>query len=222
MESIIKMAGRSGRPLKEFMEKLNFTPKNIQTTLGYAGIKEEDKVVENEAAKEDAVLAKEIDTLGDTVGTEAGVKMETVKIDLESKKGKMKRIWIPQVITICTLLWALNPHNPYGYYILLRWVCCGVFAYLAFQALNQDANWRWHKFYYQQMKGKGIGLITVCGDADPNTADPIVYCFKPTADFGKLRWLGTVMASASEKGEIAKNEAAKQQAYELGRKAATP
>lgn len=42
------------------------------------------------------------------------------------------------------LLWAFNPSNPYGYYILLRWVCCGAFAYLALRA--QDANrqeWVW-------------------------------------------------------------------------------
>lgn len=35
------------------------------------------------------------------------------------------------------LLWALNPDNPYAYYTLLRWVCCGIFAYLAFQAFEQ-------------------------------------------------------------------------------------
>jgi hypothetical protein len=32
------------------------------------------------------------------------------------------------------LFWALNPGNPYGYYILLRWICCAVFGYLALQA----------------------------------------------------------------------------------------
>lgn len=42
------------------------------------------------------------------------------------------------------LLWALNPDNPYGYYILLRWVCCGVFAYLAFKAFGQEQlGWVW-------------------------------------------------------------------------------
>lgn len=42
------------------------------------------------------------------------------------------------------LLWALNPDNPYGYYILLRWVCCGIFAYLAFQALEHEKQgWVW-------------------------------------------------------------------------------
>jgi hypothetical protein len=54
-----------------------------------------------------------------------------------------------------------------------------------------------------------------------HTADPIVHSFNNTADFTKLRWIGTVMASASEKGEIANNENSKQEAYELGRKAVT-
>ena len=42
------------------------------------------------------------------------------------------------------LLWALNPENPYGYYILLRWVCCGIFAYLAFKGREQGhEGWVW-------------------------------------------------------------------------------
>lgn len=42
------------------------------------------------------------------------------------------------------LLWALNPENPYGYYILLRWVCCGIFAYLAFRSFGQGRQgWVW-------------------------------------------------------------------------------
>ena len=42
------------------------------------------------------------------------------------------------------LLWALNPENPYGYYILLRCVCCAAFAFLAIQALAQENQpWAW-------------------------------------------------------------------------------
>ncbi len=56
----------------------------------------------------------------------------------------MKRIWIPQAIVAGMLLWALNPENPYGYYILLRWVCCAVFAYLSIQAGSQEKQgWVW-------------------------------------------------------------------------------
>lgn len=50
----------------------------------------------------------------------------------------MKKIWIPQLITTLMLLWALTPDNPYGYYILLRLVCCTLFAFLALQAVAQD------------------------------------------------------------------------------------
>lgn len=56
----------------------------------------------------------------------------------------MRRIWIPQAIIIVMLLWALNPENPYGYYIILRFVVCGVCAYLAFQAAEiEKIPWVW-------------------------------------------------------------------------------
>lgn len=60
------------------------------------------------------------------------------------KKDKMKKIWIPQAIVSLMLLWALYPGNPYGYYTLLRWVCCGSFAFLAFKsiAINKQG-WAW-------------------------------------------------------------------------------
>lgn len=56
----------------------------------------------------------------------------------------MRRIWVPQFIASVMLLWALNPENPYGYYILLRWVCCGVFAYVAVHAYRREREgWVW-------------------------------------------------------------------------------
>ena len=48
----------------------------------------------------------------------------------------MKRIWISQVILIPLLLYALNPSNPYGYYIILRWTCFLAFLYLTIRALG--------------------------------------------------------------------------------------
>jgi multimeric flavodoxin WrbA len=95
-------------------------------------------------------------------------------------------------------------------------------AYLDRWCVFFDAQWRWHKFYYPKMQSKRIGLITVCGDANIHTGDPIVHSFQSTADMTKMHWLGAVMASASEKGDIAGNETAIQQAFELGKKAATP
>lgn len=42
------------------------------------------------------------------------------------------------------LLWALYPENPYGYYMLLRWVCCGVFGVLAVRTLAHELRaWSW-------------------------------------------------------------------------------
>jgi hypothetical protein len=56
----------------------------------------------------------------------------------------MKRIWIPQTIASVMLIWALNPSNPYGYYVLLRFVCCAVFAFLTVQAISHhNERWAW-------------------------------------------------------------------------------
>lgn len=52
----------------------------------------------------------------------------------------MRRIWVPQLVAALMLLWGLNPENPYGYYILLRWVCCGIFAYLGLQGVRARAS----------------------------------------------------------------------------------
>ncbi len=56
----------------------------------------------------------------------------------------IKRIWLPQAIASGMLLWALNPINPYGYYVLLHFVCCGIFVYLAVHAfLLKKQAWLW-------------------------------------------------------------------------------
>lgn len=92
-------------------------------------------------------------------------------------------------------------------------------AYLDRWCAFFDAGWRWHKHYYPKFKGKRIGLITVCGDPDARTADPIVHSFRMTCQFTKLNFLGPVMASASGKGDIARDEKARREARELGKKA---
>lgn len=51
---------------------------------------------------------------------------------------------IAQIIGIILLLWALAPSNPYSYYVLLRWIICGIFIYLAVEAHNhKKAGWVW-------------------------------------------------------------------------------
>ena len=94
-------------------------------------------------------------------------------------------------------------------------------AYLDRWCVFFDAEWQWQKAYRPKMKGKRIGLITLCGDSNVSTADPIVHSFKSTCQFSGLNLIGVVQASASTKGEIAKNEGIKKQAYDLGRKSVT-
>ncbi|HUI08336.1 MAG TPA: DUF6804 family protein [Verrucomicrobiae bacterium] len=56
----------------------------------------------------------------------------------------MKRLWIPQTVATCMLLGALYPDSPYGYYILLRSVCCGAFAFVAVRAAARNQQgWVW-------------------------------------------------------------------------------
>jgi hypothetical protein len=48
------------------------------------------------------------------------------------------------IICIAMLLWALVPANPYGYYVLLRWVVCGISLYVAVKAYQQKKmSWTW-------------------------------------------------------------------------------
>ena len=58
-------------------------------------------------------------------------------------KGKPVSI-VPQLICGIMLLWALNPGNPYGYYVLLRIVLCAACAYIAMRAAEiGKTNWTW-------------------------------------------------------------------------------
>lgn len=50
----------------------------------------------------------------------------------------------PQLVGAVMLLWALNPDNPYGYYVLLRFAVCGISIYLAIQAKESHMTvWFW-------------------------------------------------------------------------------
>lgn len=51
---------------------------------------------------------------------------------------------IPQIVGVVMLGWALIPANPYGYYILLRIVLCGIFVFLAVKAHElKRIGWIW-------------------------------------------------------------------------------
>lgn len=95
-------------------------------------------------------------------------------------------------------------------------------AYLDRWCAFFDGNWSWHKAYAPKMQGKRIGLITVCGDPNAHTADPIVHSFRETCKFSGLNLFSVVQVSAGVKGEVDNNEKAKKEAYSLGRKIAAP
>lgn len=42
------------------------------------------------------------------------------------------------IVVAVMMVWALFPFNPYGYYILLRWISCPILIYLAFQARESN------------------------------------------------------------------------------------
>lgn len=93
-------------------------------------------------------------------------------------------------------------------------------AYLDRWCAFYDGQWRWHPAYLPRMKDKPIGLITVCGDQDVSTAGPVVLSFKTLCSFSGLKWMEAVQVSASDRGEIARNEKARSEAYSLGRRIA--
>jgi hypothetical protein len=54
------------------------------------------------------------------------------------KKGIIylkNKIFVPQLICSAFLIFALNPDNPYGYYVLLRLICFSSFIYLAYKTI---------------------------------------------------------------------------------------
>jgi hypothetical protein len=54
-----------------------------------------------------------------------------------------KNILTLKILLICLFLWALMP-NPYGYYIILRWLSCAIFAYFALSSFQRkDTAWIW-------------------------------------------------------------------------------
>jgi hypothetical protein len=49
-----------------------------------------------------------------------------------------------KVIAILLLLWALYPNNPYGFYIFLRIVICGICSVITYNFYrNGNINWAW-------------------------------------------------------------------------------
>lgn len=59
------------------------------------------------------------------------------------KNNNSKDIIFLKTLLVCLFSWALMP-NPYGYYILLRWIACAIFTYLVMLSYqHQAAPWVW-------------------------------------------------------------------------------
>jgi len=53
-------------------------------------------------------------------------------------------IWFPAILACVGLLWALNPDNPYGYYLFLRWLVCPACLYIAARSHRESmTGWTW-------------------------------------------------------------------------------
>lgn len=56
----------------------------------------------------------------------------------------MRRIPCLQIVIIAALLVAVFCRMPYGYYTLLKVICCAGFAYLAYKAHEKKSDaWMW-------------------------------------------------------------------------------
>lgn len=56
----------------------------------------------------------------------------------------LRHLWVPHALPTVMLLWALIAYNPYGYYTLLRFVCCASFCFVALRYYgNGKAGWAW-------------------------------------------------------------------------------
>lgn len=65
-------------------------------------------------------------------------------MDQTARSNRRRTLPIAQIVGIGMLGWALVPSNPYGYYVLLRFVVCAVSAYFAFRAYElRMVGWTW-------------------------------------------------------------------------------
>ncbi|QHI68589.1 DUF6804 family protein [Tichowtungia aerotolerans] len=72
-----------------------------------------------------------------------GIVAEAIAIANMMNANGTKCLWLPQAIICVLLLWALFP-NPYGYYILLRWIVCPCFIFTAAQLFTHGSKkWAW-------------------------------------------------------------------------------
>ncbi len=51
--------------------------------------------------------------------------------------------FVPHLLIVALLSWALVPSNPYGYYQVMRWIVCAAFAFLAVRSLGDRPALAW-------------------------------------------------------------------------------
>lgn len=61
-----------------------------------------------------------------------------------SDKNTIRALYVGWALGLAMLALAVSGQHPYGFYILLRWIACGVFAYSAFAAHRFERPlWLW-------------------------------------------------------------------------------
>ena len=92
-------------------------------------------------------------------------------------------------------------------------------AYLDRWCAFFDAEWRWHKQYYPKMKGKKIGLITVCGDPNVSPPTPSFTASRTPLNSPNSNGSGPSGLRRGQRGDRERRKG-EEEAYELGKKAA--
>jgi hypothetical protein len=59
-------------------------------------------------------------------------------------KSKILGLYVAWLVAAAMLVYAVIEKHPYSYYMLLRWICCAVFAYSAVIAFEMNrVAWTW-------------------------------------------------------------------------------
>ena len=66
-----------------------------------------------------------------------------------------------------------------------------------------------------KMKGKK-GIVVSPAGAGPKSCGPLIEMFRMSFDYLEMKFVGKILVTAFEKGEIAKDKKAMKKAYDLG------
>ena len=83
---------------------------------------------------------------------------------------------------------------------------------------------RWYLFGNGErwrVRGKRAALVIPFADSDPGTARHVVGMLADSFDYLGMDFVGQILVTAGDLGEVAKNPAALEQAHNLGRRLAT-